>query len=129
MAFLDVLLGLIAGGALILVGRRWGGDSRRFYGAALFVAALVLLLFALIGGQGRDVWLEAAGLALFGAAAWWGQRTPLLIAAGWLAHIAWDVLLHPLDSAGYVPPWYVWACVGFDLLVGVYLLLKFRRRE
>jgi hypothetical protein len=46
------------------------------------------------------------------------KRWPAVLAAGWTAHVAWDVLLH-LDGAGaaYTPGWYPWLCVSFDLVL------------
>ncbi len=68
---------------------------------------------------------EAIGVALFGAVAWLGaRRAALWLAAGWAAHVGWDLLLHPLTDGGYAPAWYVRACVGFDLVVAAWIALR-----
>jgi len=57
--------------------------------------------------------------------AWLGlRRSALWLAAGWAAHVGWDLLLHPLTGAGYAPPWYVRACLGFDLVVAAWIALR-----
>ena len=51
-----------------------------------------------------------------------------MLAAGWAAHVAWDVLLH-LSGAGaeYTPHWYPWLCVSFDLVMAGAVLASSRR--
>lgn len=94
--------------------------ERRVYAVGLVIAALLYVFFGVAGGAGaRRIALESLGVLLYGAAAWGGLRGRLwLLAAGWAAHVAWDVALH-LSGAGadYTPRWYPWLCVSFDLVM------------
>ena len=118
---LGLIAGLVFSLLLVRAARRRGPRAaRRAYAIGLVVAALVYLGLAL-AGRASSRWLatEAAGVALFGAAASLGSRKwPAVLAAGWATHVAWDVLLH-LDGAGaaYTPDWYAWLCVSFDLVI------------
>ena len=92
----------------------------RVYSVGLVIAALLYVVFGVVGGTGaRWLALESLGVLLYGAAAWGGLRgRRWLLAAGWAAHVAWDVPLH-LGGAGseYTPRWYPWLCVSFDLVI------------
>ncbi len=57
------------------------------------------------------------------------RASPLWLAAGWGAHVVWDVALHPSGPADYAPPWYVAACIGFDLLLAAYIAWRFGWRR
>ena len=125
------LLGAVL--ALALVGLalmyRPGGEMR-VYAVGLAMAALVYVVFGAAGGaSARWLSLELLGVLLYGAAAWGGLRgRRWLLAAGWAAHIAWDVLLH-LSGGGseYTPHWYPWLCVSFDLVMAGAVLASGRR--
>src|SRR3712207_4763029 len=118
-------LGLILGAAVSLVcvrlARAYAPEGeRRVYAVGLVVTALVYVIFG-VGGGANPRWLalEGLGVVVYGAAAWAGLRgRHSLLAAGWAAHAAWDVVLH-LKGAGaeYTPSWYQWGCVGFDLVI------------
>jgi hypothetical protein len=57
-------------------------------------------------------------VALFGILAFLGVRySAYFLALGWVAHVAWDLLLHPVHVSAYAPLWYPVACIGFDLAV------------
>jgi hypothetical protein len=105
--------------------------ERRVYAVGLVIAALIYVVFGAVGGAGAQ-WLalEILGVFLYSAAAWGGiGGRPWLLAAGWAAHVAWDVLLH-LSGAGseYTPHWYPWLCVSFDLVMaGAVLASSWRR--
>jgi hypothetical protein len=45
---------------------------------------------------------------------------PYVLAAGWLAHAAWDVVHHRADRV--VPRWYAETCMVADVLLAVVLL-------
>jgi hypothetical protein len=108
--------------------RRGRARERRAYGTWLLVAALVYVGFAFTGiAPPVRVGLEVAGAALFAPVAIAARARPAwLLAAGWAAHVAWDLTLHPRVTTGYWPPWYPGLCVGFDLLLAGYVLLRFR---
>jgi len=74
--------------------------------------------------------IELSGVALFGVLAFFGvRRSAYFLALGWAAHVAWDLLLHPVHVSSYVPWWYPVACIGFDLVVaGAILSASLRAR-
>lgn len=126
-----LLLGAVLSLALVGMARRHpSGRERRVYAVGLAVTALIYVVFGAAGGAGaRWLALEILGVLLYGAVAWGGLRgRPWLLAAGWAAHVAWDVLLH-MSGAGseYTPHWYPWLCVSFDLVVAGAVLASSRR--
>ncbi len=127
-----VLIDLALGAALALVTIRASrgmppAKERRFYAVLLVGAAAVYLIFALRGEAGAWVGVEAAGVAAYGFIAYLGaSRSAWWLAAGWLAHVAWDVALHTTDATLFVPAFYPMVCVSYDVIVAVYIL---RRRK
>jgi hypothetical protein len=130
------VLALILGAALSLALVRLASmyppyRESRVYAVGLVVAALIYVGFGVVGGAGA--WwlaLESLGVLLYGAAAWGGLRgRPWLLAAGWAAHVAWDVPFH-LSGGGseYTPHWYPWLCVSFDLIMAGAVLAAGARR-
>lgn len=128
---LALLLGAALSVGLVRLARTLPpGGERRVYAVGLVVAAVVYVVFGVAGGaSARWLGLEILGVIIYGAAAWAGLRGwPPLLAAGWAAHVAWDVLLHVNGvGAEYTPRWYPWLCVSFDLVVAVAALLLIRR--
>jgi len=126
-----MLIGTILALAVVGVARMYPpGKERLVYGAGLVITAFVYLAFALVGGASAQ-WLviESLGVLLYGGAVWGGLRGRLwLLAMGWTAHVAWDVLLHMSGSGSdYTPNWYPWACVSFDLVIAGAVLASSRR--
>lgn len=124
----ELVVGTVLGAALAVYARRQSAPSEiRIYAGGLVVAALIYVGFALVGGAGAG-WtaLESAGLLPFLGFAWLGlRRTPLWLVVGWVAHVGWDVGLHLRTGApAFVPRWYPVACVGFDLVIAVAILLR-----
>jgi hypothetical protein len=92
--------------------------DRRVFGAGLVVAAVVYVAFAAARGSAREVLVELGGVALFGVIAFIGIRhSSAVLALGWVLHVAWDLLLHPVHVSSYAPWWYPVICIGFDLVV------------
>ncbi|MFE2753183.1 hypothetical protein ACFXGA_14420 [Actinosynnema sp. NPDC059335] len=103
------------------------GDRTGFGTWGLVACALAYLVIGLVRGElrrPRVVWAQVAGAVGFGALAAVallvdpevGRR---LVAAGWLAHAAWD-LAH-FRARLVVPTWYALACAVVDAFVGVSL--------
>ena|SRR5919202_673663 len=104
-------------------------------------AVLVIFLFAAAGAyfgfatMGREVvgtqpiWtlVELAQVVVFGTLALLGLRgSPYWIAAGWALHPFWDVVLHYIGPGHSFTPWtYAIACVSFDWLVAIYIVLAY----
>jgi hypothetical protein len=125
-----ILAGAVLAGLLAVALRSRGRVSAlRFWAMGLVVAAAIYLVFALAAAAPLRVWLgEAAGLALFGSLAIVGaRRAPWLLAAAWVAHVAWDVGLHPAGG-GVVPAWYPPLCIGFDLAAALAIAARQARR-
>ncbi len=125
--FLGVVLSL----ALVVLARMYPPRRERLiYAVGLVITALIYVVFGVAGGASTQwLGLESLGFLLYGAAAWGGLRgRPWLLAMGWAAHVAWDVLLH-LSGAGaeYTPHWYPWSCVSFDLVIAGAVLASSRR--
>lgn len=122
-----VLAGAAGAVAFAVLVRRFARrDPSRRYAMALLVAALLYLAFAAAGGSARGVLVELGGVAAFGGVAAIGlvRRTPPLIALGWALHPLWDVALHTAgEGLGYTPHGYVPACIGFDLLLALLIVL------
>lgn len=128
MNVLLFLLGAALGGLFVLVVRRQEpAAGLRLLALGLLTAALLYLGFAVFGGAGaRWLAIEAGGVALYGAAAWLGLRRGAgWLALGWAAHALWDVPFHAAEA--FVPAFYPPLCLGFDLLVGAFIVLTFRR--
>ena len=120
----QLLAGALSCLLFVLLARRLGRGRELFvYAAALAAAALVYVGFAAFGGaSARWVVVEAAGLVLFSAPALAGARGGAwALAAGWASHAAWDALLHKAPGVGFVPEWYPFVCVGFDLFLAAYV--------
>ena len=91
----------------------------------LFGAHLVAV--SLFGGGARWTAVELGGVALSGGAAWLGWKvSPWFLAAGWLAHVGWDVGLHGGGDTPFVPAWYPVACIAYDVAAGLYLAWRSR---
>jgi len=103
---------------------RRGANVPKAWASLLLVAAMVYVAFSL-WSDAPTAWrlTELLGVALYGALALVGLRHPRLIGLGWLLHVIWDVWLHMDGRPGYVPAWYVPGCTGFDIVVGMRLLL------
>ena len=88
------------------------------FAAGLIVAAAIYVVFASFAADWRSVVVELGGVLLFATIAFGGLRGPShLLAIGWLAHVGWDLLLHPVQLSGHAPWWYPALCIGFDLFV------------
>lgn len=129
------MLALILGAALALAFLRLTRTyppvgQRRVYAVGLIVTTLIYVILAVTHGAGaRWLALESLGVIVYGAAAWAGFRGQhSLLALGWGLHVAWDVVLHLRGSgAEYTPPWYLWGCVSFDLVIAVAVLVLIKR--
>jgi hypothetical protein len=98
----------------------------------LFIAAGAYFGFATSGrevlGTGQ-VWMlvELVQVVGFGTLALLGLRgSPYWLAAGWALHPFWDVVLHYVGPGHPFTPWtYAIACVSFDWLVALYIVIAY----
>ena len=118
-----VLIGAVLGASLVGTARWRRRTEIDLLALGLFIAALIYVVFA--AADWRPLWflVEVAGLAIFGAFAVLARRnSSLWLTLGWGLHTLWDILLHGLvEGTEFVPRWYVWFCVGFDLVVALYV--------
>lgn len=97
-------------------------------GWSLLLAAVIYLTWGTARGDlGERLWLSAQTAAVLGfgavaiaAVAVDSAAARYVLAAGWLAHAAWDVVHHRAGRA--VPRWYAETCMVADLLLATVLL-------
>jgi hypothetical protein len=111
--------------------------ARDIIGRSVLVIFLVIAAGAYFGFAtvGRDlvgsnqVWIliELAQAVVFGAIGLLGLRcSSYWIAAGWALHPFWDVVLHYMGPGHTFTPWtYAIACVSFDWIVALYIMLAY----
>lgn len=124
-----IIAGALAAGVLVMALHHVPFDhALRTLAVALLVAAAIYVAFVITGGaHGRGLLVEAGGFILFTALALLGLTySPLVLALAWFAHIAWDTVLHSHDTA-FVPQCYPALCIGFDLVIGVCIIVRYRR--
>ncbi|HJU06331.1 MAG TPA: hypothetical protein VJ692_14380 [Nitrospiraceae bacterium] len=124
---MDTLIEILAGvgfAVVFIALARTRGRPRELliYGVALGLAAAVYVAFALTAGNGHAFVVELLGVALFGSLGAVGiWLWPPMLAFGWIAHIAWDLLVSGSAETGYAPSWYPTLCIGTDLFLAGYI--------
>ena len=95
---------------------------------SMFLAGMPLVYLArgwLFGGVGSGgwLWMEGAGMLVFGALAWLGRyRSPRILALGIAAHgMLWDSWHF---HSAYIPSWYALGCLLVDVGVGLYVIVR-----
>src|SRR5215207_11357662 len=98
----------------------------------LFIAAGAYFGFATSGREvvgTNQIWMlvELAQVVVFGTMALLGLRgSPYWLAAGWALHPFWDIVLHYVGPGHPFTPWtYAIACVSFDWLVALYIVIAY----
>ncbi|MCA9720631.1 MAG: hypothetical protein H6713_38300 [Myxococcales bacterium] len=136
---MTVVLGLLAGVGLALLSiastryncarlRPHPVDAleleRLAWAAYLSLAALIYIGFAL--REAGDGWMgvELLGLVGYTALAVIGARRPVVLALGWGMHAGWDIIIHAGVPGEFVPQWYRWACLSFDVVAAAYLVSR-----
>jgi len=102
-------------------------DAFGFLAVWLGATGAVYLGFALNDGRERAFRIEAVGLVLFVAAATaaLAAGSAWLLAGGYFGHCVWDLIHHRRGIDTAMPWWWVPACLGYDAVVGTYILLRF----
>ena len=108
--------------------------ERRIYALGLIVAAVIYVVFAVVGAApARWLLIEILGVVFYGAAAIWAvlRAQTRLLALAWAAHAVWDVSfhLHAGGGAAYTPDWYPWLCASFDLIIAYAALTNYRQNS
>lgn len=120
---LQVIAGIFLAAGLLFYIKRFDEKTRLTFSAlALFIAAVIYVLFALVSNNPLFIALEIVGLAFFMLMIWLGYKYSFwFVVLGWLLHVLWDLGLQPGETVPYVPQWYTWLCLGFDLVIALYL--------
>lgn len=123
-----LIAGAVLGGAALVVPALLQPDAAfNFLAVLVAMIAGVYLGFALTDGRIRAALTEEVGIVIFAilATVALGTREPLWLAGGLFGHAVWDAIHHRrgLDTA--MPRWYVPLCIGFDVVVAVYVLIRF----
>jgi hypothetical protein len=118
MSFDHLVGGAVYGASLAFVAIAVPRYTRQVLAAALAVAALVYVPFALAADAGAArVAVELAGVGIFGYAAlrgtcgsaWW-------LVAGLTLHAVWSAAPHLASPGGsFAPEWYATSCLTFEL--------------
>lgn len=120
---LEIIIGALAAAGLLFFYRNLPQKtSIKLWGNALIIAALIYVGFAVFAQNWTWLPYEIAGVGIYGLAVVLSRKfSPIWLGIGWFCHVLWDLLLHPNGYPGYVPDWYLGACLGFDLLIGGYV--------
>ncbi len=98
------------------------------YAVGLVMAALIYVGFSIADFNLAWVGIELVGLLIFSVIVFFAFKySPYVLALGWAAHAVWDVTLHNAKATPFVPRWYPMVCIGFDLAIAVYLLVRVSR--
>ena len=133
--FRRVLIEGAIGGAVLsliafLLSKFWKAIAgRTLLATVLFAAAGAYLGFAFEGSLARGwVLVELLQCIAFGILGLYGWRgNAKWLALGWALHPFWDFPLHYLGPGRDFAPWaYAVACVTFDWVVAVYILIYYR---
>jgi hypothetical protein len=83
--------------------------------------------FAVSRGSVGELAMEflVAGTFMFVGAIAFGTKSPVVLAAGYLAHAGWDAVHHPRVVTTPVRSWYPPFCAVFDLVVTAFILVRF----
>lgn len=123
-----LIAGLVFGGLTLLIPAVLDrNDAFGFLAILLGMLGAVYLGFALVDGRFREFQAEYIGVVLFTALATLALATDesAVLAAGYLGHAIWDGMHHPRGIPTAIPGWYVPLCLGFDVVVGAYVLVRF----
>lgn len=126
-----VLVGILGAALLVVIARVFARRREMLvYGVGLGFTGLAYMIFGLQHGAPSDYFgREAAGAAVFLVAAVLGtRRWPALLALGWTVHAEWDLFFHYANGPAFSPAGYAFFCVGFDLLVGGYIVGRISKK-
>ena len=124
-----LVIGVLAVIPLIAYAQRFSlNTTRKLLGRSLIIAAVIYVGFASVWGTTTWLAIEVLGIICYGLFYWLSIRNSILwLAAGWLFHPIWDIVIH-LAGPGHfiVPEWYALACVSFDIAVAIYIVYRSR---
>jgi hypothetical protein len=126
----DAGIGAALALATILCARLVGFDrDRACYPLLLIAIALLYVLFA-AQGDARAAWVETPVALAFAVLAVLSYRTSTgWLVAAYLLHAGWDVTHDVWVSNAGVPAWWPGLCVGYDVVIALYLGRSMRRGD
>lgn len=123
-----VVAGVLLGGvSLVIPALLAEEDALGFLAILLAMIGAVYLGFVLQDGRLREFGIEYVGMVVFAALATVGllREAPVLLAVGYFGHAVWDIGHGPHGIHTRIPWWYAPLCLGFDGVLGAYVLIRF----
>jgi len=127
----EIIVGFLAALLAVYIIRKvYPNKDHAFWRIGLLIAALIYVGFAVFGASWEHLPMELGGVLIYGFIAFLSKKHTLYwLAFGWIIHVCWDLFLHSGTTTPYVPDWYPGACLGFDLVIGGYIIyLIFAKR-
>lgn len=116
---------------LIFIGRRSNRIERLWTSLGLMALGFWYLAFGVSSGASlAELLPQIIGGTIFAGLGWKGlnhkifERGLFFVGLGWLMHGTWDFASPHFSDVSYMPHWSAPMCLGFDLLLGVYLLSR-----
>jgi hypothetical protein len=91
-----------------------------------FISA-IYVGFAISDGRILNVFAEVVAAGGFLGIAVLGLSSSMVLALGYFGHGLWDILHHPRAVKTSVKKWYPPACLAFDWLLGLFILVWLRK--
>jgi uncharacterized membrane protein SirB2 len=124
--FIEIVIGII-----LAIGFIWFAKRSKSYRAekisyaiGLAIAAVIYVVFGFFSSSNDWILTEFVGLLIYLPFAFLGVRySGWFLGFGWLLHVGWDIFLHG-STLDFVPSWYPAVCLGFDVLIAVYIFYR-----
>ena len=119
--------GVLVAALLVWLGRKLANE-RKFHAFLLLFGAFWYVGSGLVAGASFQILIpQIVGGFLFAALAIGGlARSYLYVGIGWLVHGTWDVTSDLFSDIWYIQHWLEPMCISYDLLVGSYLLARWK---
>lgn len=120
---MQIVLGVFLALGSIAFGRKIKRENLVF-GLGLLLVSVWYLGWGVWGGYSLEILLpQIAGGVGFGICAIFGLRgAAILIGVGWMIHGVWDLASPLFSDVSYMPAWTTPLCLGYDLLLGGYVI-------
>ena len=124
-----LIVGVLLSALWIWISRRYPKLEKEIFGYTLVLGGVVYVLFGLVESRGISTMVPEAAVGLgFIALAVIGLRGSLFaLGIGWILHGTWDFLAPVMLDVSYAPWFLEPTCVGFDFIVGAYLILRSKK--
>lgn len=124
--FITWVLTGVAGSILMILAGKKLNIITQLFSCSLLIAAIWYLFFGIqLQINIQLLYPQMIAGLFFAFCAWRGwQGSLFFIGIGWLTHGVWDLISNTMLSATYVPDLTLPACLGFDLVSGLYFLYQ-----